>query len=64
MNNTKPTREMCLMELIEMVDVLYTCPSVTESADIKRIGDECDWPPSVIAKLEQIRAEALRSAEP
>ena len=55
---------MCLMELIEMVDVLYTCPSVTESADIKRIGDECDWPPSVIAKLEQIRAEALRSAEP
>ena len=64
MNNTKPTRETCLLELIEMVDVLYTCPSIAQPADIKRIGEECDWPSSVIAKLEQIRAEALRSVEP
>ena len=64
MNSTKPTREMCLLELIEMVDVLYTCPSLAQPADIRRIGDECDWPPSVIAKLEQIRAEALRSDAP
>ena len=64
MNNTKPTRETCLLELIEMVDVLHTCPKLAQTADIRLIGEECDWPPSVIAKLEQIRAEALRSVEP
>ena len=55
---------MCLLELIEMVDVLHTCPNLAEPTWIRRIGEECDWPPSVIAKLEQIRAEALRSVEP